>query len=143
MEEISKWFQLLADVITSLLGLIAIFGLIFKRKKIGQIFQIILNTHFNEKLKRLRDTLSQLDAISFEDKTRYQEGLSLLGQLSGQIKPMVNNSNDLLKIHTDLNLMLEGKSKIKNYRKNALIHELTDLIENMHIEEYLSLIGKD
>jgi hypothetical protein len=143
MEEISKWFQLLADVVTSLLGLIAIFGLIFKRKKINQIFQIILNTHFNEKLKRLRDTLSQLDAISFEDKNRYQEGLSLLGQLSGQIKPLVNNSSDLLKMHTDLNLMLEGKSKIKNYKKSALIHELTDLLENMRVEEYLNLIGKD
>lgn len=140
MAEAAQLLQVIADLITILLGSVALYGLAFKRQTISRVLNIILNTHFNERVRRLRETLTQLHNTSFDDKTQYASGMALLGQLSGQLKPLTATRDELRRLHGDLVLLMEGKSRVKEARKNALTHEISAALDEAFMSEYVQVL---
>lgn len=133
---------MLADTLTVLLGGLALYGLIAKRKKIATLVNVVLNSQLNERVRRIRGTLTQLENISLDDKTRYKECMALLGQLSGQLKPFAASRPKLQAPHADLVFMLEGKKHVQEHRKNAVTHEISGLLDELSADEYLGLFSE-
>lgn len=141
--EAGKWLQLSADLLTTVLGLYAAYGLIFKRKELSQLVRVLSNNHLNESLRRLRETLSQLQRVPMDDASRQGEGKSLLGQLSGQLRGLADRNADISRLRSEVQLMLEGKRKVQDYKKNAVIHEIEAVLEQLSLEAYVDLTAKD
>lgn len=142
IDDVAKTLQMFADTLTIILGALALYGLIAKRKKLSSFINVVLNSHLNERVRRIRDTVTQLQSISLDDASRYKEGIALLGSLSGQLKPLTTARPRLQNLHEDLIFMTEGKTRVKESKKNAVIHEISALLDEVALSGYIGLLSE-
>lgn len=138
-EDASKYLQFASDLITVLLGGITLFAIIVKRKRLLLLFNVILNTHLNHKVRRIRETLTSLENISLTDKDSQKDGVALLGSLIGQIKQFGVTQPRLKEISISLVSMTDGKRPIKQHQMNAHIHEISGILDDLLTSNYSGL----
>jgi len=136
-----KTLSILSDLVTTVLGGIALYGLIFKRKKIVLFIRLIINSQYNERVKRVKETLGKLEGFSFEEKDERTEIFNLIGQLSGQIKPLATDKNGLIKVHEELKEILDGKQKLSEAKKRNLVYELHGILDNASYLDFNEILN--
>ena len=124
-----------ANFVTLILGGIAIWGLIFRRKKIALIMKLMISNFTNERVKRLKETLGKLESLSYDEKPDRPEIHALLGQVSGQIKILATEQNGLMKINQDISDILAKKSALNEATKRRIVYELHGSIDTISFTE--------
>jgi len=120
-----------AHLVSLPLGIIALWTLIFRRKKIAVIFKVFTNVFLNEKLRRIRETLNRLESLNYDEKPNRAEIRALLGQVSGQIKPMISSSNELAGVHKAFCDMMENTAPLTEAKKRNAVAELHGVLDNV------------
>ena len=123
-----------------MLGLIALWAIIFKRNKLTLVLRVFTATLINEKLRRIRETITKLETTSYDEKQNKPIVQSLIGQLCGQIGSMVSNGNGLQKIHDRLAAMLDSKTAVSEPHKQRLLAELNAELDNISISHTSNLL---
>lgn len=143
-EDISKYLQFASDLVTAVLGVITLCAIIFKRKKLSLLFNVIFNTHLNNRIKRIRETLTSLENINIDinGKEKQKDAIALIGSLIGQIKPLCIKQVRLQEICDLLILMTEGKKQIKQHQINSSVHEIGGILDDLLILNYSDIFSE-
>jgi hypothetical protein len=120
-----------ANFVTLILGIVAIWILIFHSRKVSLFFQVLRSNFFNEKAKRIKETLGKLESLNYENKDDRPEINALLGQVSGQIKHFTSDDGELSKIHHELLDILAKKMRLSEPNKRRLIYEIHGALDNV------------
>ena len=129
-----------ANCVTLLIGLIALWGFVFHRKKIFLAIKVLLSSYTNERVKRLKETLGKLDSLSFEEKEDRAEIYALLGQVSGQISILATEQNGIKKIQNEISDLLAKKSQLNEASKRRIVYELHGNLDKLSFNEINNLL---
>lgn len=132
---IAQGLQVGADFVTLVLGGIALWGLVFHKKKISLIIKVLVNSFLNERVKRIKETLGKLDSLDYNDKEDRGEIFALLGQVSGQIKPLTATDQHLLSLYAEIQTILEKKSPLNEATKRRLVYALHGQLDGASFAE--------
>lgn len=138
--DIAAAIGFIADLFGVLLGGVALYALIFHRKKISLFLRIVLNSHFNERVKRMKETLGKLEQLSFDEKEHKSEIRNLLGQLNGQIKPMASDKNGLIRLQVEISAILKGEEKLTEPMKRQIIYDVHGVLDNANLSDITSIM---
>lgn len=125
---------------TVVVGVIALIGYIFHRKKISLLFSVITNTFLSERLKRIRETLSKLESNNFENKEERKEIWALFGQVCGQVKPLVNDKNGLKEIYAEIEQIVRKETALSEALKRKVIFELNGRLDNISLDQTTKIL---
>jgi hypothetical protein len=120
-----------AHFVSLTLGLIALWALIFRRKKLALIFRVFMSVFLNEKLRRIRETLNKLETLNYDEKQNRAEIRALFGQVSGQIKPMIGSNDGLAGIHKSMCDIVENAAPLTEAKKRSAVAELHGVLDNI------------
>lgn len=120
-----------AHSVSLILGLIALWALIFKGKKLAFVVRVFMSVFLNERLRRIRETLNKIESLNYEEKKNRPEIRALLGQVSGQIKPMIAGNNRLSAIHMVICNLVEDKTALTEPQKRSVVAELNGHLDDI------------
>ena len=126
---IATVFSFLADSVTVALGFLALWGLIFRRRQLALAFRVLTSAHTSHHVTRLRDTLAKLDALNWNEKERRAEVNALLGQLSGQLAPLVEDYPAFVPVHNDLLEIVQGPGRVTESKKRRIAFQLNGILD--------------
>lgn len=132
---IAEFVALASDVITLLLGVIALVGLVTQRNKISLMVRLYLNNHFNQRVKKIHETILKLQGVDYNEKSQKAEVIRLLHALSGQIRPWARQKKELVPILSRLEAISRKEIKISEGLKTEIAHELEETLETMFLSE--------
>jgi hypothetical protein len=139
-DALSKALQFCADLLTVILGVAALVGLICHRKKISLLFSVITNNFLSERLRRIRDTLSKLESSNFENKEERKEIRALFGQVCGQVKPLVNDSNGLTEIYAEIEQIVRKEVALSETVKRKVVSELNGRLDGISLDQTTKIL---
>lgn len=116
--------SVLADVLGVAFGCLALWGLVFKRKQLAQLFRILSTAHFGQRVNRCKESLGRLDALNFDNKNNRAEIHALIGQLCGCLSTLKDENPALITCHAELLQIVERKVKMSEARKCRICSEL-------------------
>jgi ABC-type transporter Mla subunit MlaD len=141
MDILCKAIALIADFITAILGLLAIGGLIRHRKKISAFLRLLAHTLVNERIRRIRGTLTRLDGLNFGVKEDRKEIIAILGELAGMIRTFAKNHNDFQRIYDELiNYTTTSPESLSEATKRRISEEINCLLEDQALAAALNLM---
>ena len=124
-----------ANFLTLILGGVALWGLLFRRKKLALVFRALISNFTNERVKRLKETLGKLESLSFDEKEDRPEILALLGQVSGQINNLATEQNGLKKVQSEITNLLAKTTRLNEATKRRIVYELHGNIDSLSFTE--------
>jgi hypothetical protein len=142
IDAFAKWVQISADAVTTIIGLLALYGLVFKKEKLKQLVAIVLNRHFNDQLRAIHATTEQLRKVSLDEKDQAKRVRNLLSQLYGQLKTMSEKYPRLKQSYDILGQMISEK-RITENRKTVLINEIEAELKEQEMADFMQVVRKD
>lgn len=130
-----------SDVITVALGVVAIWGLIVKRKELSLAFRVFTNTYLNQRVNRLKETLGRLESLSYDNKEHRSEIQALIGQVSGQVRSLVDDYPKLEEVHATLTEFIDGKKRLSESKKRRIVYEIHGHLDSVSFDQTASVIG--
>ena len=135
MNQFSQWTGLIADAVTVVIGVATISAYFLNRKRISSAIRLMLNKILFERAGRLRETMSRLADMNFDDKSQRKEILALLGQARGQIRPFADRIDGFREKHEQLGVYISDPTKFSEPHKRELVAEIQHLIESTYISD--------
>ena len=135
LKVISEAIKFGADLFTLILGGIALWGILFRRKKITLLFKVLISSFTNERVKRIKETLGKLESLNFDEKDDRKEIFALLGRVSGQIKPLALDENGLKEIDSEISILLAKTKPLTEATKQKIVYELHSRLDNVSFSE--------
>jgi len=132
---VADFAQLLGDVTTIALGAAAAIGFYTQRKKISLVFQLYLNNHFNQRAKKIHETISRLQGLNYNEKSQKAEVMHCIHALIGQIRPWCGQRSALLPLLQRLEDISSKRTKLTEGLKVELAHELEETLESMFMND--------
>jgi hypothetical protein len=123
-----------ADLITVVLGGIALAGIIRNRKELSAVVHAFANMYVNQRLNRLRETLGQLESYSYDTKEDQKEIRALIDQVCGQIGPLLDKIPELEGVHQRLLGVAGRKLRLTESLKRHIVHEIHGLIDSVPLD---------
>src|SRR5687767_13398621 len=123
MREAAGWVTFLADLITLILGVIALIAVIKNRKKLNALFRFIAAKIHNDRSFRIRETLKKIEERSATKKQIRAEIFCLLGQLKGQLKPYATHPG-FKPMYDELTTLEQRPETLTEATKLRLVHEV-------------------
>jgi len=120
----------LADLVTLVLGIAGVYGLIYHRREFKAFFRLLASSHLQERVKRIKETLGKLEGLDFNEKQDRREIFALLGQVSGQIKPLAREGTSLGRIYAEIQTLLREDEKLSEPRKRHVVYELHGCLDD-------------
>jgi hypothetical protein len=99
---LAKAIEVGAELVTLILGLFALYALIFHGKRVSLALKALSYLFLNIRAQKVRNTLSKLSARSYDAKEHRKEIVALLGELSGQLQPFVSMGASVEKSYQEL-----------------------------------------
>jgi hypothetical protein len=128
---LSKGLHFASDLITVILGCMALYGIIVHRDKISAFARLLSTTFLNERVKRLKEVLGALHNLNFEEKGDRSKIYANLGAISGQVKQLALSDERFRFFHEELTIYLERKKRLNEPTKNRLMFELHGLLDSL------------
>jgi hypothetical protein len=129
-----------ADGVTLVLGALALWALVFHKRKIALVVNVLLSSFLNERIKRTKETLGKLESLSFDNKDDRAEIVALMGQLSGQIKPFIAANSDLAGINHEIREIVDRKTRLNEATKRRLTYEMHGALDNISFIETRAIL---
>ena len=121
-----------ADLLTAALGLIGLWAVVVHRNKVSAVIQLFVNTYLNQRIQRAKETLGRLEALNFDTKDHRAEIHALLGQLSGQLKSIANENQDVATTYADLKALVENRSRVTEASKRRIVFEVHGAVDGAY-----------
>ncbi len=135
--------DLASDVVTVILGLIAFWGLIFKRKELSLAFRLFTNTYLNQRVNRLKETLGRLESLSYDNKEHRSEIHALIGQVCGQVRSLTDDHPKLDEVHKTLLTFMESRVRLTESKKRKIIYEIHGHIDSASFDQSVGVFEKN
>ena len=116
--------------------------MIFRQREITLFFRLFTNAYLNQRVTRLKETLGKLDALSYENKDHRPEVFALLGQICGQIKPLVTDYPGLQESYDQLFEYVERRKRLSESVKRRIAYELHGFLDATTFDEQSRTMGK-
>lgn len=133
----------LADLITIILGVIALWNIIWHRKKISAFVKLLSSTILNERVKRIKETLRSLQSINFNDKENRQEIYALLGAVVGQVKQFADHDPKFKELYVEIHEYLNRTKALNEPAKRRIVSELDALLDAKTTEAALTILEQN
>jgi hypothetical protein len=141
MDNLCKAVELVANFLTAILGFWAIWGLIRHRKKISAFVRLLAHTLVNERIRRIRDTLTRLEGFNFGVKDDRKEIISILGELAGMIHTFAKHHSDFRRIYDELiKYTTTNPEGLSEATKRRIAEEIICLLEEEALNAALNLM---
>ena len=118
----------LADLLTAILGGLALWGLVFRRTQLTHAFRALASAHLNQRVNRIKETLGRLEPLSWDAKDHRSEIRALFGQLLGQVRPLVGDHDEFADPVNKLEGVVDG-GRLTEGRKRQLVYELHAVLD--------------
>ena len=138
----AEWTAFFADLVTLLLGALALWAIIFHRQKLELFFRVVLNSFVNERIKRIKETLGKLEGLNYDNKNDRPEIVALLGQVLGQIKPLIN-TDAIKQVHVEMTELLQKKTRLSEATKRRLAYELHAGLDGLSFAAMQSMLEEN
>lgn len=135
-------FAFADNFLTTVLGLVALWGLIRHRREIALVMRVFIAGHLNERLKKVRETLTKLENLSYDNKEERAEIAALFGQIAGQIRPLVSNNEDLNRIHNEISGVMDRRIRLSEALKRKIVFELHGSLDDFTLSEVNKFLQK-
>lgn len=130
-----------ADLVTVTLGLVALWGLILKRKELSLAFRMFTNIDRSHRVHRLKETLWHLNSLSYDNKEHRTEIRALLGQVCGQVRSLADNDPKLKALHAELAELTDGRKGLSESKKRRIVFEIHGCLDSASFDQTASVIG--
>lgn len=120
-----------ADAVTLILGIIALWGLVFRRQELNAVLQLALVTYRNQRLNRVRLTVSRLSHLNYDDKERRPEIRALMGQLSGEMAAIRGEFPELAELATRVEQQCQSGFRRTEPLKRRLLSEIEGMLDKV------------
>lgn len=125
-----------ADFVTTIVGAVGIWGLLFKRRELLLAFRVLTNTYFNYRTSHLRESLLQLENLSWNNRENRPEIQALIGRICGQLKPLTQDFPELESVLEEL----ENLKTITERRKQTIVHSILGQLESLSFRQQTSVM---
>lgn len=142
MEIILKILTALADAFAIIASGIAIYLFIAKREVISSALRVLLNFSSQMTLAELKAKLERLNDLSANDPGQSDEVINILNEILGQIRGSKHLSKQFHEVIPKVAAIAEGKRRISEPKKRALVSELRERLRNVDVNNYADLIGE-
>lgn len=119
-----------ADVFTVALGSIGLFSLLWYRRTISHYLAVLNIAHATESSRRIRETLTNLERLSYDNKDERPEIRALLGQLSGQLSILRETSDVVKQAHDELEKSIANGRTLTEAIKRRVVHSVHGAIDH-------------
>ena len=140
MSRVPEIVEFLSHLITVVVGGVAIWGLIFKRRELTLAYRVFTNTYLNQRINRLKETLGKLETLSYDRKEDRSEINALVGQICGQLKPLAQDYPDLSETVEYLTELIDGKKRLSESRKRRLLYEIHGHLDSATFDQHSAVI---
>lgn len=132
--------EFLSHVVTVVVGGIAIWGILFKRRELTLAFRVFANTYLNQRIHRLKETLGKLETLNYDRKEDRSEINALIGQICGQLKPLAQDYPKLSETLEHLTLFVEKKQRLSESKKRRLVYEIHGILDSTTFDQQSTVI---
>ena len=139
-QQIAEITAFAADFLTIILAVITLWALVTNRKKIKLVFRVVLNAFQNERIRKIKETLSKLGDLNFREKEQRKAVLDLLGQLCGQIKPFAAKREDFRLIHVEVVDLVANPAKLTEPCKRKILSEVEAALDSVLTESLTEIL---
>lgn len=133
--------EFLADFVTLILGIIALLGLIFRRRQLEAVLKLALTAYRTDRLNRVRLTIGRLEHLSYDDKERRPEIRALLGQLAGELAVLTCEFPQLQEVFERLERQLTPNSRWTEASRRKILSEIAGLLDRLTFAEQVAPKG--
>jgi hypothetical protein len=133
MEVIAEWVTLVAHSFTAILGAVAIWGLLFHRKKITAFAQLLAYSALNERTRRIKAILGRLESLNYDDKSDRKEIVAMLAQLAGMVRLIAERHEGFRQFYAELRQTSEKPEALSEGAKRRLSEELHALLDEQGV----------
>jgi len=134
------FLQFVSNALTVTLGIITLVALYRHRGELSVFLRVLATSRLNERFRRIRETLTELEHLNYEDKPTRPEIKALLGKLTGHIRGLRVVELDPLCIQIEA--LLQKPATITEARKRAIIHELDGHLDNISATATTALVKR-
>jgi hypothetical protein len=128
---IERGLSVLSDLFTVVLGVIALWAAVANRKQVAEWLRYARSLRIRQRMSKVRETLTRLRALSYEDIGSKGELRALRGQLSGELKGLTSETPQFAK-YVEL---LEAKAvRWSESKKRQMIAEIEAIVEALEYD---------
>ncbi|MCI0639567.1 MAG: hypothetical protein L0Y72_18190 [Gemmataceae bacterium] len=131
----------LSNLVTVLLGAIALIGVFWHRKKISAFFTLLATSHLQERINRIKETLGKLESLNYDVKEDRPKILAIIGQLSGQVRPLSSQNQEIDAVYKEINSILNKDIRLSEAVKMRILHEVHGALDKQALAASSSLMG--
>ncbi len=142
MEIILKILTALANVFAIIASGIAIYLFVAKREVIYSALRVLVNFSSQMTLAELKAKLERLNDLSANDQEQSDEVINILNEILGQIRGSKHLSKKFSDVIPKVAAIAEGKRRLSEPKKRALVSELRERLRNIDVDNYADLIGE-
>ena len=140
LNDIDFWINFSANLITIVVGLIAIYVFFFNKEKITSAINFILNYSNQLTLSELKFRLERLNDYNANDASQKEEVINILHEIEGQI-----NGNKILKEKlseqlTKITSIISNVKLLTEPKKRSLVSELRESLRHIDASNYSDMI---
>lgn len=139
-EDIRNIVTFIAHLTGSILGIIGIYGLIKHRAKISAFVRLLALNVINERIKRIKGTLGELDSLSYDVKEQRGRIKAVMGQLAGMIHLFALRHDGFKRVHAELLVLVEKPAGNSEANKRRISEELHGLLDEQGFAAAISLV---
>ncbi|MBX3738616.1 MAG: hypothetical protein KF715_18120 [Candidatus Didemnitutus sp.] len=140
LEKLTAIVSFFSDSVSLVLGLIALYALIFHREKISAFGRILAHTLVGERMKKIKGALARLDSLNFEVKEDKREILALLGELAGMIRLLGDGNAQFKVCYDELIRFADGLEQLSEPKKRRLSEQLHALLDEQTLGAAITLL---
>ena len=141
-EDIVLIVGLASNVLTIPLSLIALWTLIAKRKQLSFAFHMLVASHLDRRMSRVREALTRLDGLSYDEKTQRAEIRNLVAHLCGALSAVAEESEKLAQLVDELHEYHRGEKNLTEKHKRYLLSKLHGILDEIDHDARLRILGR-
>src|SRR5438552_11209388 len=134
METVAKIIAFFSDLLTVVLGCVALYGLIFHRRAISNFVRLLQNYQLTERVQRIKETLGKLDSLNYGDKEARAEIIALLGQVAGQVHPLIAHDVELQSVSQEISDILAKRVGMNEATKRRIVYQIHGHLETRQFD---------
>lgn len=135
--------EFVANTVTALLGIAALWGLTFHRKKLNEFVRLIASSAINDRIKQIKGTLGKLESLNYDIKEQRREILAVMGELLGMLRSFYDSQSRFKQVYDELMGITENNQRISEPIKRRLCAEIHSLLDDHSVTQTLTIAEND
>jgi hypothetical protein len=131
---LSEVTAFVANLLTIALGVLAVYGITAHREQIRSFLRLVSLSQFHKRFGGIKESLGRLESLNCGRKRDRIEVHSMLGQLVGQLQPLIGEVASLKAVHDEILQVLRDKIELTEPEKRRIVHGIRSALD-VHADE--------